>query len=47
MTVKKRWIEAVVDTAEKLDAQMPWARGERRQAMIAKRDAEEQSKRSA
>jgi len=47
MTIKKRWIEAVVDTAEKMDVQMPWARGERRQEMIAKRDAEEPVKRTA
>lgn len=47
MTVKKRWIEAVVETAEKNETQLPWARGTRRQQMIENRKAEKPVKRSA
>lgn len=47
MTNKKRWIEAVVETAEKLDKPMPWARGARRQEMIANRKDKEPAKRTA
>ena len=47
MTVKKRWIEAVVEAAEKMDKPMPWTRGARRQEMIANRKAEEPAKRTA
>ena len=47
MTIKKRWIEAIVQTAEKMDKDMPWTRGARRQDMIAKRKGQEPTKQSA
>lgn len=37
MKIKKRWIQAVVKTAEKSEVKMPWARGDRRALMIASR----------
>ncbi len=47
MTIKKRWIDAVVETAEKNETQLPWARGTRRQQTIENRKAEKPAKRSA
>lgn len=47
MTNKKRWIEAVVETAEKMDKPLPWTRGAPRREMIANRKDEEPAKRSA
>lgn len=47
MTVKKRWIEAVVETAKDNDTSMPWTRGARRQEMIDNRKDEQPAKRTA
>jgi len=47
MTIKKRWIDAVVETAEKNETQFPWVRGARRQETIENRKAEKPVKRSA
>ncbi|GAB5437464.1 hypothetical protein [Falsiruegeria mediterranea] len=40
MKPKARFLNSVVDTANKCDVQMPWARGARRAAMIARRDGQ-------
>jgi len=37
MTIKKRWINSVVETAAKCSKPMPWERGATRAAMIAAR----------
>lgn len=37
MSMKKRWIHNTIEAAENGKQQMPWERGERRQAMIARR----------
>ncbi len=39
--MEKRWMTNLLAEAAKCDAQMPWARGARRQAMIARRKAAE------
>tara|TARA_R110002049_G_scaffold29972_4_gene102114 strand:- start:32808 stop:32951 length:144 start_codon:yes stop_codon:yes gene_type:complete len=39
MKTNKRFIKSVVETAAKNDTVMPWARGTRRAAFIAKRNA--------
>lgn len=42
MTTEKRWIKTLAAEAAKCEQhQMPWARGARRQAMIARRKAAE------
>ena len=40
MTPKKtrRWMNSVIAQAAKTDVQMPWARGERRAEMMARRE---------
>lgn len=47
MTKNKRWMKAVIETAAKSDVKLPWARGERRDAMIASRKAVPSNRRSA
>lgn len=37
MTAKARFIKSVIETAKQDEVQMPWARGARRAAMIARR----------
>jgi len=37
MGSKKRWIENTIEDAAKCETKMPWERGLRRQAMIARR----------
>lgn len=38
MKPNTRFVKSVVETARKCDADLPWARGARRAAMIARRD---------
>ncbi len=47
MKTNTRFIKSVVAAAAKNDTVMPWARGKRRAAFIAKRNAPEQSRKSA
>ncbi len=42
-----RFVKGVVATAEKTEVQMPWARGARRAAFIAKRNGLEAPRKSA
>ena len=44
MKTNTRFIKSVLDTAAKNDTVMPWARGARRAAFIAKRNAAETPK---
>ncbi len=37
MKKQPRWIKSVIETAQRDTTAMPWQRGPRRQAMIAKR----------
>ncbi|WP_372610874.1 hypothetical protein [Aquicoccus sp.] len=37
MKKQPRWIKSVIETAQRETTTMPWQRGTRRQAMIAKR----------
>lgn len=39
MRKDRRWVTSVTKEAAKVKVQMPWARGERREDWIAKRDA--------
>lgn len=39
MKTKHRWLNAVIAEADNCDTQMPWARGARRNDMIARRMA--------
>lgn len=41
MTTKttRRWMQSAIATAAKSTVQMPWERGERREAMLARREA--------
>lgn len=39
MRKDRRWVTSVTKEAAKLKVQMPWTRGERREAWIARRDA--------
>lgn len=39
MKTNKRFIKSIVETAAKDDTALPWARGARRKAFIAKRTA--------
>lgn len=36
---KTRWIRSVIDEAARSDVEMPWTRGARRRAFIARRAA--------
>lgn len=47
MKIKKRWIQAVVATAEKSEVKMPWARGDHRAVMITARKQEQPKRLSA
>jgi hypothetical protein len=47
MKTNKRFIKGVVEAAAKNDTVMPWARGARRAAFIAKRNAAEPQRKSA
>ncbi len=38
MKPKARFLNSIVDTANGCDVQMPWTRGARRAAMIARRE---------
>jgi len=38
MTKQQRWIKSIVATAATEATEMPWARGARRAALIAKRE---------
>ncbi|WIV50364.1 hypothetical protein QQG91_11900 [Marivivens sp. LCG002] len=40
-TIEKRWMTNLMAEVAKCDTQMPWARGARRQEMIARRKAAE------
>lgn len=35
----RRWMKSLIATAAKAEVQMPWARGARREEMIARREA--------
>jgi len=37
MGASKRWIDNTIEQANKCETKMPWERGARRQAMIARR----------
>ena len=39
MQKNRRWMVAAIETASKSTVQMPWERGARRAAMIARREA--------
>ena len=39
MQKNRRWMVAAIETASKSTVQMPWERGARREAMIARREA--------
>jgi len=47
MKTNKRFIKSIVDTAATETTVMPWARGSRRAAFIAKRNAASQERKSA
>jgi hypothetical protein len=47
MKTNTRFIKSVVETAAKNDTVMPWARGTRRAAFIAKRNAPQVTRKSA
>ncbi len=47
MKTNTRFIKSVVEAAAKNDTVMPWARGKRRAAFIAKRCAEQSIRKSA
>lgn len=38
MKTEKRWIKTMINEAAKVDTKMPWERGARRAAFIAKRN---------
>lgn len=40
MKTEKRWIKNMVQEAAKVDTKMPWERGTRRAAFIAKRNSQ-------
>ncbi|MCE8512940.1 hypothetical protein KBY24_13890 [Ruegeria pomeroyi] len=42
-----RFVKSVVANAEKIEVQMPWARGVRRAAMIARRNTAQRKLKSA
>ncbi|MFN3144202.1 MAG: hypothetical protein ACE368_02580 [Paracoccaceae bacterium] len=39
MTTRRRWIDATIAEAARTEVKLPWQRGARRAAWIAKRDA--------
>lgn len=41
MKMKKRWMDGIIEEADKCTTRMPWERGLRRQAFIASRKAVE------
>lgn len=45
--MKTRFVKSVVATAKTTDVKMPWARGHRRDAMVAKRKDVTPERRSA
>ncbi|MEM1073035.1 MAG: hypothetical protein AAF665_06265 [Pseudomonadota bacterium] len=45
MKNKNRFIQSIIATSEKTDAQMPWARGKRRQEFILKRSKQAKTER--
>lgn len=45
--MKTRFVKSVVATAKTTDVDMPWTRGLRREAMVAKRKEEAPVRRSA
>ncbi len=47
MKIKKRFIKGIVETASKETTQMPWTRGSRRTAFIAKRNAAQAHRKTA
>ena len=47
MKTNTRFIKGVIAAADKNDTVMPWARGKRRAAFIAKRNASEAARKSA
>lgn len=47
MKTNTRFIKSITETAAKNDTAMPWARGSRRAAFIAKRKAETEARKSA
>jgi hypothetical protein len=47
MKTNARYIKSIIATAAKDDTVMPWARGARRAAFIAKRAAAEKARKSA
>ncbi|MDU8909678.1 hypothetical protein [Aestuariicoccus sp. MJ-SS9] len=47
MTTNSRFIKSVLKTAQDTQVQMPWARGSRRRAFVAKRAAPLLKQRSA
>lgn len=47
MKTKKRWIKSAIETAAKSEVQFPWARGARREQMIAARKDQPQQRRCA
>lgn len=47
MKTNRRFIKGVIAAAAKEDTVMPWARGARRSAFIAKRNESEKLKKSA
>jgi hypothetical protein len=40
MNIKKRFIQSVISSAGKQEVDLPWTRGQRRRAFIAKREAQ-------
>ena len=47
MTSNERFLKGIVKTAAKNTTVMPWARGARRAAFIAKRNVQEDTRKSA
>lgn len=47
MKKNQRFIKSVIDTAAKNDTVMPWARGARRAAFIAKRNTPQFARKTA
>lgn len=43
MKAERRWMTSMVQEAEACKTRMPWERGLRRQAMIARREATDKS----
>ncbi|WP_165354681.1 hypothetical protein [Tropicimonas sp. IMCC6043] len=44
--MNNRWMESVLEAAEENIVEMPWARGQRRQEMIARRASAEASRKA-